>query len=208
MSIVISLFNLSITQNLQGVLNYLIILFYSTLIIIISILGKKLIAKKVDLEITHNIWHFERYGIKKSGHFKNPFPIGAIFPPTLSLISAGTINCFTFLQFNAKALLTRSIQKRGKKTYSGITEWDLAIVAFGGLIATLLLSLIADYFSIVELAKYSLYYSLWNLLPLGQLDGTKILFGSANIGEGENFFVPIYVLSLILVLIVGTIVLI
>ena len=55
----------------------------------------------------------------------------------------------------------------------------------------LVLAVVAYIIGQPDLARYSIYFSVWNLLHLGQLDGTKIFFGS------RILWVVLFILSLI-----------
>jgi len=113
---------------------------------------------------------------------------------------------FTFLQFEAIPLIERVLKKRHKKTYLELMEFDLAMVAFYGIISLLGLSLLANSLGALTLAEYSLYFIYWNLVPFGQLDGLKIFMGSA--GPLKKTPIPVlYLFTLILVGIVSSIVL-
>ena len=67
-----------------------------------------------------------------------------------------------------------------------MTEYHIAHIAAIGIGSVLALSILSyilasstpfsAFFS--ALSRYSIYYAISNILPLGQLDGTKILFGS------------------------------
>ena len=128
-----------------------------------------------------------------------------MIPLLLSFLSAGSIKMFTFLQFESKPLTEKAIKKRGKETWKEIMEWDLGLIAFYGIIALLALSLIANGIGAISLAKYTIFFAIWNLVPFGQLDGTKIFFGSR---PGTIIPLPLlYLLTLVLTAIVTGIVL-
>jgi len=198
MSLVLSFFNPTLSISYKGIIQYLIILLFSAIIISVWVLGKKLVAKKIYLKIEHSIWKFQRYNIAKNRKFKKPVPMGLILPIILSIISRGTIRMLTLLQFDATPLPERTLKNRGKKTWKEITEWDLALVVFYGFISLLVLSLISSYFGAVTLAKYSIYFILWNMVPFGQLDGLKLFLGSAGPLKG-NPIPLLYLFTLILV---------
>lgn len=177
----------------------LLALFYSAIIISVWICAKKVSAYNRDIEIKHSIWKFQRYSIEKSGHLKKPFPIGVILPLILSVISLGFIKCFSLLQFDAKALVSKVAKRYGRYRFSEILETDLAMISFWGVVAVLALSLIADFSQLAELSKYSLYFVIWNLIPISQLDGIKIWFGSKPLDSQSIFlFSPLYIISLII----------
>ena len=170
---------------LQEINVFLISLLIAFIILAVNILAKKIIAHNLDTEIEQKIWQFQRWGFYERSYFKKPIPVGILLPFLLVWLSypIGFFKVFTFLQFDIKAKSSRAAKKHGLYRFSELTEWHIAAIPLAGIAATLVLGIIAyilgGYASWLPLlAKYSIYYSLWNLLPLGQLDGTKILFGS------------------------------
>lgn len=210
MGFVISFSYLKNILSAEVSVNCLKILSYSAIIILTAVFARKLSSAKRDIEIEHKIWEFQRWWIHRKAYFKKPIPMGLIFPILLSIISTGFIKCLTFLQFDSEALPSKIAKKYGPKRlrFAEINEWDLGVIAFWGLAATLALSLIAHYLGFAELAKYSLYYSMWNLIPFSQLDGMKILLGSAAPRKESGIFAPLYIFAWIIALIVLFIVLI
>jgi Zn-dependent protease len=178
----------------------------SLIIISISIFAKKLVAHKIDVEINHKILELRRYWIGTSNYLKNPLPIGIIFPLILSFISTGIWRFLTFLEYTTKALPAKAVKKYGRGRFSNVNEWDDAIIAFYGICAVFLIAIIAKIalaynlsttiLPLNELARYALYYGIFNMIPFGLLDGNKIFFGSR----------ALYVFSLILIAITGLIV--
>lgn len=127
--------------------------------------------------------------------------MGLILPFFISIISLGIIKPFWLLQFNSENLMKKRIQRaRGEGYYrrTEINETDLAFTSAWGFWALILLAIIGFFLKQPELTKYSIYYGIWNLIPLGNLDGIKLFFGSII---NWVLLVIVYVISLILVLI-------
>lgn len=143
-------------------------------------LAKNLTALHFNIEIQHQLWHLQRYGWYERSYFKKPFPIGIILPFLLVWLSypSGFLKCFTFLQFKARPSITRVSKKTGIYRFSELTELDLAWIGASGIFACLALAIIASLFNLPNLALFSSIFSIWNLLPISQLDGSKIFFGS------------------------------
>ncbi len=184
MSLIIASRDFKITLNSisQG-------LIYSAIILAAVILAQNLMARERDIVIEHSLWKMWRYGIYKRMHTQSPIPMGAILPILLSFFSMGLIKCFTFLQFDAIKTLPGKIAKRiGKYRFTGIMEWDLALIGFFGICAALLISLISNFLGAEPLARYAVYYAIANIIPFGQLDGSRIFFGS----------IPLYTTTLVL----------
>jgi len=177
------------------------ILLFSAIIILTSIITKKIAGEIFNIKVEHKILYFQRWGYYKRSHFKKPFPIGLILPFFLSIISLGIIKPFTLLQFDAENLYKKRIQRaRGESEYrrTEINESDLGFTAAWGFWALILLSIIGYFLNQPELTKYSVYYGIWNLIPLGNLDGIKLFFGSLL---NWILLVIVYIIALIAVLI-------
>ena len=96
------------------------------------------------------------------------------------------IKPFTLLQSDYENLMKRRIRRRrGESDYRRVeeNETDPAFTVAWGFLALLILALIATIIKQPELAKYSIYYGIWNLIPFGGLDGMKLFFGSTDNGR-------------------------
>jgi hypothetical protein len=169
-----------IISFLQGINAYLIALAFAASILFVNIISKKLLAAHFDCTIEQKIWHFQRWGLYERSKFKKAIPIGIILPFLLSWISypTGFIRMLTFLQFEPKPTAAKAAKRHGLYRFSEMTEWQIAAIAGIGIFANFVLAVIAYLVGYPDLARYSIYFSVWNMIPLGQLDGCKILFGS------------------------------
>jgi len=197
-AILIMAFVMAFSSNQLDTGFFLTSLLFSTLIILVSVGGKKIGAYRRDIQIEHSIWKFSRWGLYQRSHTKSPIPFGLIIPLLASAITRGSWRFLTFLQFDGKPTSAKAARKSWSNKFSEIMEWDLAIISYWGLISVLGLALVAKYLTIPVLATYSVYYALWNyLIPFSQLHGSKLFFGSK----------PLYVNALIITAIVILIVL-
>jgi len=185
-------------------------LIFSTLIILTATITKKIAAPFFSIKIEYKIWEFKRYGFYKRAYLKKPFPIGLILPFSLTILSLGLIRPLTLLQFDAENISeSRILKKKGRRRKLRKTEMNEADPAYTiawGFYALLLLSIISaiittftNFQIFSELTKYSIYYGLWNLLPISNLDGTKLFFGSLL---NWTLLAIIYIISLIIILII------
>jgi Zn-dependent protease len=153
------------------------------LILSVNLISKKIAASKFSIKIKYKIWEFERYSLHEHSHLKKPFPIGLVFPVLLSFLSMGVMRVFLFLQFDAENIAKKRIlKKRGINQRTEINESDLAFASFWGFFSLIILAIIGS-FSVIEpffpfLSKYAVFYGIWNLLPISELDGSKLFFGS------------------------------
>ena len=157
-----------------------LILLFSTIIISLNILAKKITAHSLDTDVSHSIWDWSRYGLNPHSHLKNPIPIGTILPIIISLFSLGIFKVPTILTYEARALKRRAAKRFGFYSYTELTEWHNSLIGASGIFVLLLLALIAYLLpvNLELLAKMSAYYAFFNLLPISNLDGTQIFFGS------------------------------
>lgn len=159
-----------------------------TIIILVNLSAKKLTAPYYSIKIEHKIWELQRWGYYERSYFKKPFPIGLIMPFFLAIISLGYLKPFTFFQYNAENIKEKRLLKaHGNRAVRKevINEADLAYTSAAGFYALILLALIGLFIKSflnfdfgIDLAKYSIYFGLWNLLPFSQLDGSKLFFGA------------------------------
>jgi len=185
-------------QSKRAEISFFLPLLASALIIITNTTVKKIAAPYYNIKIKYKMWVFQRYGVYNRAYFKKPFPIGLVLPFFVTLISLGLVKPMTLLQFDETNIPEkRLLKRRGGKRYvrkEEMNDSDPAFTAAWGFYALLLLSLIGYFIGFSELARFSLYYGAWNLLPLGKLDGGKLFFGSAF---AWGFLVIIYIFLLV-----------
>jgi hypothetical protein len=159
---------------------------FSFIILTVSITAKKFFASLLESDVEHQIWTLERWGLHKQDRFKKPLPIGILLSIMLSLFSFGTAKLMTLLVYETTPRKTRSVRgfgHTGVYTYTSMTDWHNALIGAAGIVAILLLAIIAYFlpletYSLEPLARIATFYAFSNLLPLGKLDGTQIFFGS------------------------------
>ena len=157
------------------------------LIIIINIAAKKITSHYFESEIEIKLWEIKRYGlmgISMGGFrhpdkkFKHPFPAGIFFPMITAALSLGNFIWMSSFIFNVKAKIHRAAKRHGLYSFSEMTEFHIALIATAGIVANLILA-IAGYLAGFEtFAKLNIYYAFFNILPISDLDGNKIFFGS------------------------------
>jgi hypothetical protein len=148
------------------------------LVVLINILAKKISSFYLDSEIEIKIWEFKRYGFKPGRHLKKPFPIGAFLPVITSILTIGNFVWLNGLTFDVKAKVYRAAKRFGLYTFSEMTEGHIGLIAASGILANLLFAVIGYLINYNTFAELNIYYAFYNLIPLSNLDGNKILFGS------------------------------
>jgi|SRR5271157_291513 len=169
----------SISLFLNGIVAFLWTLLAVFIVILINVVTKKIAGFYFESDVEIKMWEINYFGFKKHQHFKKPFPIGA-FAPLISKIILFPINGFAWMAsliFDVKPRVTRAARRHGLYSFSGMTEEHLAYIASAGIIINLIAAVVGYLIGFTEFSKLSIYFSLFNLLPLSSLDGNKIFFG-------------------------------
>jgi ERCC4-related helicase len=154
---------------------------FSTLVISLSILAKKATAHLLDSDVEHEIWQMRNFSLSKVNRSGKSIPAGVIFPLIFTLFSLSAIKFSALLTYESRALKHRAAKRFGFYSFAEMTEWHNALIGASGIIILLFLTLVTyilPYDNLGSLAKISLYYAFWNLLPISKLDGSQIYFGS------------------------------
>ena len=109
---------------------------------------------------------------------KRPFPAGAFFPILFAFFTFGTINWMASLVFDVKAKVHRAAKRHGLWSFSEMTEYHIGLIAATGIAVNLIAAVIGYFINQPEFAKLNIYYAFFNMLPISDLDGNKIFFGS------------------------------
>lgn len=172
-----------IISFLERVEAFLVALATAAIIIFVNVITKKLTAYYHESEIEQSILQWQRWGWYERSKLKKPIPMGIILPFLLVWLSypTGFLKMLTFLQFEVKPSTSRVAKRHGLYRFSEMTEWHIATIGGMGIFACLVLGVVAYLLGYPDLSRYSIYFAVWNLLPISQLDGTKIFFGSRRL---------------------------
>ncbi|MFA4953236.1 MAG: hypothetical protein WC584_03365 [Candidatus Pacearchaeota archaeon] len=157
---------------------FLFSLLFVFLVISINIIAKKLTAFYLDSEIEIKLWEFQRYGFKPDYHFKKPVPAGVLAPIILAGITLGYFKWLASLVFDVKAKTYRATKRHGLYAFSEMTEFHIGLIAASGIFANLIFAVIGYLINFPEFSRINIYYAFFNMIPLSELDGNKIFFGS------------------------------
>lgn len=157
----------------------LLLILVPIIVVLVNVFSKKIACEYFNIRIEYEPWEIQRFGLYKKSKFKKPFPIGLVLPIALAIFSLGIIKPLALLQFKHENIPEKRILKQsGLKRKSEINDSDIGFTAFWGFASLLVLALISALIKFPELAKYSIFFGAWNLIPYGNLDGTKLFFGS------------------------------
>lgn len=168
-------FTLSLVRTWQAFLYTLVVVF---LVLIINILAKKIASFYLDSEIETQLWEIKQYGFKKHKRFKKPFPAGAFFPIILTAFSFGYLTWMACLVFEVKPKVYRAAKRHGLYSFSEMTEHHIGLIAAAGVLANLTFAVIGYLIGLPYFTTLNIYLAFFNMIPLSNLDGNKIFFGS------------------------------
>jgi hypothetical protein len=150
------------------------------LIIITNVLVKKIVAYRLEANVTTKFWSMYRFGFAEKRHLKAPIPMLWI-APLLSFISKGGWLWMPILEFDITPRTERIAKRHELYRFAQMTDWHLALIVFWGIMANLFLYIILSIVGLSQIADLSLYYAIWSIIPLSNLDGSKLLFGSRKL---------------------------
>ena len=156
-------------------------IFYAALlsflvIFVINITMKKIVGWMVETDVKTKFWTWYQYGFRIDWHFKKPIPM-LWLPLLLILFTKGFFLWLGILEFDVVAKTERVSKRHGLYRFTQVTEHHVAWIAIWGLIANFVFA-IGGYILGFELfTRLTIYFLAWSVIPLGNLDGSKILFG-------------------------------
>lgn len=172
---VILAFAISLVETWKIFLYALLAVF---LVLIINIIAKKVASFYLDSEIEIKLWEIKKYGFKTHNYFKKPFPAGAFLPIITTAFSFGYLTWMASLVFDVKPKKYRAAKRHGLYSFSEMTEQHIGLIAAAGIFANLIFAVIGYFIGFPDFARLNIYYAFFNILPISNLDGNKIFFGS------------------------------
>ena len=150
------------------------------IIITLNVLIKKAVGYYFETDVKTKLWTWYQFGLRKDWHFKKPVPM-IWLPLLLALSTKGFFLWLGILEFDVEAKTERVSKRHGLYRFTEVTEWHMAWIAIWGIIANLIFATIGYIAGFELFAKLSIYFIVWSTIPLGRLDGSKILYGSKGL---------------------------
>ena len=167
------------------------------IVIIINVFFKKITSYYLGIKTEIKMWEIRQWGIKKHFRFKKPLNLGVILPIVLKVISLGYLNFTASLVYDVEAKVYRAAKKHGLYAFSEISETQIGAIGAAGIGANIICSVISYLIGYPEFARLNLGFAFWNLLPISNLDGNKILFGGTSKETGPVLWVFLMLLVLV-----------
>lgn len=155
-----------------------VILLTIFLVIVINLLAKKAISYYLDTTIEFKLWEIKQFGFSPRSKFKKSFPAGIFFPIIFSALSFGNLMWLASLTFEIKPKVYRAAKKHGLYSFSEVTEFEIGLIAAAGILINLIFAIIGYSAGFPLFAKLSIWFAFFNMIPISNLDGNKIFFGS------------------------------
>ena len=161
-------------------------LFFSTLLIIfiiimLNVFSKKITSYYLGVKMNLKMWEIRQWGIQKHFRFKKPINLGILVPIILKVVSLGYLNFTASLTYDVEAKVYRAAKKHGIYSFTEISETQIGAIAAVGIGVNIIFCIIGYLVGFPEFARISLGFAFWNLLPISNLDGNKIFFGSITL---------------------------
>ena len=159
---------------------YLIAIGMALIILLPHVIAHKIAASYYIAESRFRLLEWRRYWFYEDSEFKFPFPAWLVFPIVFAFLTKGLLKFFAI----ETCEITWKHERRLGRWFSELQEDEIAMIALVGPLTNLLLTTIsAILFSVTEIPLFkefailNTWFALFTLLPIGNLDGTKILFG-------------------------------
>lgn len=165
----------------------------AALIVLVHHAGYKISASLLDCSAETKLWGIKQLSLSKKSHFRKPFPIWLFIPLAAVWLSLGVIKWIGIVVFDVSPLASR-VRFRWRE----LTEWHIALIAAGAAFANIVVAIVAKVLGFDAFAFYNMVFVFFSLIPIGQLDGTKMFFGS------KMLWVFMIMFSLIMLLLIQT----
>lgn len=147
------------------------------IILTINILTKKIVGYNLETRVRTKFWSWYQYGFRKDSHFRVPIPM-AWLPLIVTLLSKGMFFWLGILEFDVEAKTERVSKRHGLYRFTQVTEWHMGLIAAWAIVTNLIAATIAYLMGFELFTKLSIFYVAWSIIPISNLDGSKILFSS------------------------------
>jgi hypothetical protein len=163
---------------LTGKLAFLIAFAYILIIFLVYILTQKIAGYYFDVACETKIWTENRFWLYEKAYLRTGIPIGFVLAFIFPLLSSGYFKWLALTQTDLKVKKSRVARKHYFYSYTELTEWNISLICGTAIISLVILSILGYLFNFPIFSRLCIYFALFNLLPLGNLDGMKIFAGS------------------------------
>lgn len=162
-------------------INFLLVIIAVSVSVLLGYVAIKKAAEKIGCETEYEIWSVKRWGFEPEKKFKKKFslPLGVILPLLITLLSNG----LGYFPVVGSHKLTEDKIKRVGKIFSKLTGYERTIILLSSTLTYLVLFFLFLFLSRFGIdfsvfIRVNMWLALFSLLPLPNLDGAEMLFGS------------------------------
>ncbi len=191
-------------------LNFVKILILVAIAFLVHELAHKWYAKSLGFSTLFGLWNVKRFTWRLAPTFPRTFhfgrkaytihsiPLGIVLSLLVTFFSNGSL---FFIPVSVYNLVVEKASRIGRRFYQ-VTEYEEARIAMMGPLANILLALILKILNFNGIFDDAILinglYAVYNLIPLADLDGSKILYGSKLLyAFGTAFILLAFVLILL-----------
>ena len=145
------------------------------IIFTVNITMKKLVGYYFQTDVKTKFWTWYQYGFRKDWHFIKPIPM-LWLPLMLILVTKGMFLWLGILEFDVVAKTERVSRRHGLYRFTEVTEHHMGWIAIWALIANFAFLVVGYILGFELFTKLSIYFIAWSVIPLSNLDGSKILY--------------------------------
>lgn len=156
---------------LKTTTSFLIALGMAVMILLPHVLAHKFAAHKLNCRARFTLLDFRRFGFSEKYRLKYPIPVWLIIPVLFVFLTKGIVKIFTIEGFTLD-----TSESRVGRIFTELSESEIAAIAVVGPITNLIIAFFASFVD-QNFAILNVWFALFSLIPLGNLDGTKIFFG-------------------------------
>jgi hypothetical protein len=161
--------------------NFVLVILGVTFALLLREVVKKFVAGRYGCKTEFEIWSVRRIWFSKGALLKKyGIPLGIIFGLYFSLISLGK---FYFAAISLTRVEAERIKRVGKM-FTRLTEFEESFILFIGAMVSLVLALIFNLFSSINLSIFvtiNKWIALFTFLPIPNLDGFRMFIGSRTL---------------------------
>lgn len=160
--------------------NFFRVMLAVAVIVLVHYMGHKFAARHYNVIAEHRVWGIGRYSFVTKAYFKKikSFPLGAVLAIIISFLSNGK---FFFTAVESINLRVEEHKRLGRR-WLKLTELETARIALAGPFANILFAFLIQLFNssgmFDQLVLMNCVYAIYHMIPISQLDGTKVFFGS------------------------------
>jgi len=192
--------------------NFLRVAVSVSVVVLVHYFGHKWVARRYGTDVIHKVWTIKRYGFQKKAHFPvkldflgltiipiKSFPLGPVLAVIVSFLSNGKL---FFTPVEAIDIKSDEHRRVGRWRIK-VLESETARIALAGPAANIFFAFIIQSFNhsgmFDKIILMSCLYATYHMIPWSQLDGAKILFGSAYLYVFGLAFILLSFLLLMLI---------